>query len=208
MAGGRVPTHTPSGVPIEVRRSSRRKRTVSASFRNGAAVVLIPGHFTRKQESEWVQRMIGRLETRPDKSSDSDRTEHPDRSEQDSELRRRALKLAGHYLPKVPEPVSVRWVSNQSTRWGSATPSRRTIRLSDQLKGMPGWVIDYVLLHELAHLAIPSHGRDFWDLLSVYPALEKARAFLDGAAFAAGRGLNGQDLPESSVSEEPSPESS
>ncbi len=197
-----VPTHTPSGVPVEVRRSSRRKRTVSASFRNGAAVVLIPGHFTKKQEREWVQRMIARLESKPIRPGE------PDLKEQDSELRRRALKLVGRYLPGSPEPVSVRWVSNQSTRWGSATPSRKTIRLSDQLKGMPSWVIDYVVLHELAHLRVPSHSEEFWDLLSVYPQLEQAKAFLDGVAFAAGRGMDGQDLPESSDSEELSPESS
>ncbi|GAA1342054.1 M48 family metallopeptidase [Arthrobacter roseus] len=146
--------------------------------------------------------MIGRLESKPVKPG------KPDRRERDSELRRRALKLSGSYLPGAPEPVSVRWVSNQSTRWGSATPSRKTIRLSDQLKGMPSWVIDYVLLHELAHLLVPSHGKHFWDLLSVYPQLEQARAFLDGVSFAAGRGLSGQDLPESSGSEGLSPDSS
>ena len=43
-------------------------------------------------------------------------------------------------------PTSVRWVSNQNSRWGSATPAEGTIRLSDKLRPMPQWVIDYVLL--------------------------------------------------------------
>ena len=54
-------------------------------------------------------------------------------------------------------PASVRWVTNQNARWGSCTPGDRTIRLSDRLQQMPGWVVDYVLVHELAHLLEAGH---------------------------------------------------
>ena len=50
---------------------------------------------------------------------------------------------------------------------------------------MPGWVVDYVLLHELAHLLEPSHNARFWTLLSAYPKLERARGYLEGVAAAA-----------------------
>jgi len=49
---------------------------------------------------------------------------------------------------------------------------------------MPSYVIDYVLLHELAHLLVPGHGPDFWAALADYPRLERARGFLDGWAAA------------------------
>jgi len=78
----------------------------------------------------------------------------------------------------------VRWVSNQRTRWGSCTIDDASIRLSDRLQGMPEWVIDYVLLHELAHLLEPSHGPEFWELLAPYPDLEQAKGFLDGWSLA------------------------
>ena len=55
-------------------------------------------------------------------------------------------------------PASVRWVTNQNGRWGSCTPADRTIRISHRIQDMPDWVIDYVLLHELAHLIVPSHN--------------------------------------------------
>ena len=46
---------------IEVRRSRRRRRTVSA-YRDGArTVVLIPSSFTAAEEERWVQRMVARL---------------------------------------------------------------------------------------------------------------------------------------------------
>ena len=51
----------------------------------------------------------------------------------------------------------MRWVDNQQSRWGSCTPSDRSIRLSSRLQGMPAWVVDYVLVHELAHLLEPGH---------------------------------------------------
>jgi predicted metal-dependent hydrolase len=138
--------------------------------------VLIPARFTRAQEREWVQRMVARL-------SAQDRRRRPD----DDELMARALDLSLRYLGGLARPVSVTWVANQNSRWGSCTPADRTIRLSVRLQGMPGWVIDYVLVHELAHLVEQGHGSRFWELVNAYPRTERARGYLDG--FAAARDL-------------------
>ena len=183
-SGASAPATTSSGIPIQVRRSARRKRTVNAVFRDGVALVSIPAHFSREQEAEWVQRMAERLEQR------AARAGRPQAS--DAELMAQAAELSRIYLSGRARPESVRWVSNQNSRWGSATPARGTIRLSDKLQGMPDWVVDYVLLHELAHLLVPSHGPAFWRLLEGYPHTETAKAFLSGAAFASARGLQGE----------------
>ncbi|MGZ4661034.1 MAG: M48 metallopeptidase family protein, partial [Arthrobacter sp.] len=79
---------------------------------------------------------------------------------------------------------------NQNSRWGSATPADGTIRLSEKLRAMPQWVIDYVLLHELAHLMVAGHNAAFWRLLEAYPETERAKAFLEGVSFATSRGLS------------------
>jgi predicted metal-dependent hydrolase len=55
---------------------------------------------------------------------------------------------------------------------------------------MPGYVLDYVILHELAHLLVGGHGPDFWALLAAYPRLERARGYLDGVAAASGLALS------------------
>jgi predicted metal-dependent hydrolase len=55
---------------------------------------------------------------------------------------------------------------------------------------MPEWVVDYVLLHELAHLLVPGHGPAFWAMLESYPRLERARGYLEGVAGAAGLALS------------------
>ena len=94
--------------------------------------------------------------------------------------------LSEQYLGGRARPASVRWVTNQNTRWGSCTPAEGSIRLSHRLQGMPEYVVDYVLLHELAHLLVPGHGRRFWELLEAYPRTERARGYLEGVV-AAGR---------------------
>jgi predicted metal-dependent hydrolase len=157
---------------VEVRRSARRQRTVSAFREGGRTVVLVPAGLPPAEEARWVDQMVERLERR-------DR-----RRASDAGLAARARVLSARHLGGLAVPASVRWVGNQSTRWGSCTVSDRTIRLSDRLQSMPDWVIDYVLLHELAHLVHADHGPGFWSLLSAYPHTERARGFLDGVAFA------------------------
>lgn len=76
----------------------------------------------------------------------------------DAELTERAERLSEQYFSSRARPRSVRWVTNQNTRWGSCTPAEGSIRLSHRLQGMPEYVVDYVLLHELAHLLVPGHG--------------------------------------------------
>ncbi len=136
-------------------------------------MVLIPARFTRSQEREWVDKMLARLAA-------SDRRRRPS----DDELERRAAELSRRHLGGAAKPTSIRWVANQHNRWGSCTPSEGTIRISTRLQGMPSYVVDYVILHELAHLLSAGHGADFWDWLSRYPRLERARGYLDGYAFA------------------------
>ncbi len=167
---------------MEVRRSRRRKSTVSA-YRDGErTIVAIPARFTRAQEREWVQRMLDRL-------ADSERRRRPS----DAELERRALELSDKYLDGRARPTSVRWAGNQDRRWGSCTLIDGTIRISTRVRGMPSWVLDYVLLHELAHLLHAGHGPGFWKLLDAYPRTERARGFLEGVSFSRDADLEPDD---------------
>ncbi|MEO7422621.1 MAG: M48 family metallopeptidase [Ornithinibacter sp.] len=160
---------------VEVRRSRRRRRTVSA-YRDGhRTVVLIPASFSAVEEADWVARMLVRLEA-------SERRRDID----DAGLAARATRLSGSYLGGHARPQSVRWVSTMTKRWGSCTPAEGTIRVSDRLREVPDHVLDYVLLHELAHLLVPGHGPAFWRLLASYPHLDRAKGFLDGVAHAEG----------------------
>ncbi len=165
----------PPQAQIEVRRSARRRRTVSAYREGDRTVVLIPERMSRAEEKRWVAVMLDRLAAQEQR-----------RRLSDADLLARAHELSARYLGSRAVPASVRWVGNQLSRWGSCTPIDATIRLSDRLRGMPRYVIDYVLLHELAHLLAPGHGPEFWSLLDSYPKTERARGFLEGVAASAG----------------------
>ncbi|WP_200938501.1 YgjP-like metallopeptidase domain-containing protein [Cellulomonas sp. Root137] len=162
---------------VEIRRSRKRVRTVTAWREGDRTIVAIPARFTRAQEREWVRRMLTRLATQ-------ERRRRPS----DDELMSRATELAAKYLGGRVQPTTVRWSTNQGRRWGSCTPSDGSIRISDRVRGMPRWVLDYVLLHELAHLLHAGHGPDFWAELDTYPRTLRARGFLEGYAYAAERG--------------------
>ena len=181
-----VPLTTPDGAPVEVRRSARRRRTVAAFWENGTAVVAIPASFTRTQEREWVHRMLEKLRLQGERGTPGAGKRRP---RNDAALASHAAELSAKYFGGRAAPSSVRWVSNQNSRWGSATPSDGSIRLSEKLRPMPQWVIDYVLLHELAHLLVAAHNAAFSRLLEAYPDTERAKAFLEGVSFATSRGL-------------------
>jgi predicted metal-dependent hydrolase len=157
---------------VEVRRSARRRRTVTAYREHGRTVVLIPAAFTAAEERRWVDQMVAKLQTREERRR---RT-----LGSDDDLMARARELSAAHLDGRAVPVSVRWVENQNRRWGSCTPADRTIRLSERLQGMPAWVVDYVIVHELAHLLEPGHDEAFWGWVDHYPHAERAKGYLLG----------------------------
>ncbi|MFB1041506.1 M48 metallopeptidase family protein [Streptomyces chrestomyceticus] len=169
----RPATGGPATGPVEVRRSSRRRRTVSAYREGDRTVVLIPARMSEAEERRWVTVMLDKLAAQESR-----------RKLGDSELAERAERLSEQFLGGRARPATVRWVTNQNTRWGSCTPAEGSIRLSHRLQGMPEYVVDYVLLHELAHLLVPGHGQRFWQLLESYPRTERARGYLEGVVAA------------------------
>lgn len=163
-----------NGPVVEVRRSSRRRRTVSAYREGDTIIVMVPASMSRAQEIEWVETMVARLEKSERRKQRSD-----------EDLLVRARKLNDLYLGGMAVPQSVRWVENQRTRWGSCTPGDRSIRLSSRLWGMPTWVVDYVLIHELAHLLEAGHNEAFWSWVERYPKMQRAQGYLEGYSAAA-----------------------
>ncbi len=154
-----------------------------SAYRDGdRTVVLLPARMSAAEEQRWVGIMLDRLAAQEKRRRPSDEA-----------LAQRARDLSDRYLGGRAVPLSVRWVDNQNTRWGSCTPLDASIRLSSRLQGMPPYVVDYVLLHELAHLLVPGHGPRFWTLLAAYPRTERARGYLEGVAASGGSDISDED---------------
>jgi predicted metal-dependent hydrolase len=101
--------------------------------------------------------------------------------------------LSARHLGNRAVPKSVRWVPPMRTRWASCTPADGTIRVSERLREVPSWVLDYVLVHELTHLLVPGHGPNFWKLVRDYPRTDRAVGYLEGLSAAAGWGITEED---------------
>lgn len=123
---------------------------------------MIPASMSVADEQRWVAEMVRRAERREDGRR--------------VPLDQRATRLAQRF--DLPQPSSIQWVDNQVSRWGSCSPLGGKVRLSLRLARYPGWVLDYVIVHELAHLAEPYHDKRFWSLVSRYPLAERARGYL------------------------------
>lgn len=152
------------GAPVRVVRSDRRRKTTSARIIDGTIEVRIPAFLSAEQELEVVADLVRRVDRARSAAAGVD-------------LTARAAELSARYA--LPDAEDVRWVTNQSKRWGSCTPSSRKIRISTRLQRVPEYVLDAVLVHELAHLAVPDHGPAFIDLERRYELWDRAEGFLE-----------------------------
>lgn len=152
---------------IEIIRSTKRKRTVSARQVEGRFVVQAPVEMSEAELQPIIDKLLRRWQKRQTKEELDDKA-----------LQRRAQELNRQYFKGKLKWQSITWVTNQNNRFGSCTPANSTIRLSHRLAKMPPFVRDYVIVHELAHLLEANHGPRFWKLVNRYPRTERARGYL------------------------------
>ncbi|EEI15857.1 hypothetical protein HMPREF0298_2361 [Corynebacterium lipophiloflavum DSM 44291] len=130
--------------------------------------VRIPATFSARQEREAVEQMLGRLERKATPSVSSD-----------EELLRRAQRLNEEVLDSRARVTTIHWSPRQNLRWGSCTVATGEIRISDRLKHVPDYVLDAVIVHELAHTIVAEHSAQFWELADKAPLAERAKGFLE-----------------------------
>jgi len=150
------------GFRVEVVRSARRRRTVGAQLLGDVLTVTVPAWMSAADTDRWVGTMSQRFLRR----QTTDRID----------LSRRADLLARRH--RLPRPRSITWAGDLRSRWGSCTPSTGNVRISSRVAAFPDWVVDYVIVHELVHLAVPDHSPRFWSMVARYPRAERARGYL------------------------------
>jgi Protein of unknown function DUF45 len=145
---------------------------------DGVLELRVPAWMTAADRAVWAERMRQRIERQV-------RRAHPS----DAQLESRAGVLNRRLFEG-----KLRWSSiayaEQERRWGSCSPEAGVIRISSRAARLPAWVLDYLLVHELAHLVIPGHGLDFWELVGRYTLTERARGYLMALDHRAGHERN------------------
>ena len=152
---------------IKIIRSKRRKKTISAREVDGQFIVRAPAGMSDAELQPLVEKLQRRWQRKQTRSALDDKA-----------LQRRAQALNRKYFKGKLKWTSIKWVTNQNSRFGSCTPVEGTIRISHRLASMPHFVLDYVIVHELAHLIEANHGAKFWKLVNQYPRSERARGYL------------------------------
>jgi predicted metal-dependent hydrolase len=163
--------------PIKIVRSARRKKTVSAKLLNGVLEIRAPASISDKDLEPIIENLQKRLQDRQQKRQ----------LNEEDDLVSRAQELNQRYFRGELTIGKIEYVTNQDKRFGSCTTTSGVIRISHRLAGLPKWVIDYVLIHEMAHLKVPNHSKAFWSLVNRYPLAERARGYLMALGGSIGR---------------------
>jgi len=150
---------------ILIKRSARRKKTIQARMVDGVMEVMAPEDIPEGELQEHISRLKARMEKKTTRRDDA-------------KLEERARHLNRKYFQGKLAWKGISYSTRQMKRNGSCNISERTISISYRLMDMPRWVEDYVIVHELAHLVEPNHGRRFKSLVMRYPLAERARGYL------------------------------
>ena len=92
-------------------------------------------------------------------------------------------KLIRKWESKLGVKVNAYFLQRMKTKWGSCNHRAGHIRLNTELVKKPRDLLEYVVVHEMLHLIVPTHSERFITLLNEhYPSWREARAELNSTA--------------------------
>ena len=172
-------------IVVTIQRDKRLKKTARWQREaDGNLLLRIPQRYPKNSLPGLLESISAQLLKQRQRS----------RRRTDADLQARARQINKTYFDGRISWEAIRWVKPMKTRLGSCTSGGTTdghIRISEEIRDWPQWVVDYVIAHELAHRLHPDHSRDFWKTLhAAYPDSDRARGFIQGVMFAKGRHWN------------------
>jgi predicted metal-dependent hydrolase len=197
---GRVTLVAPTGTRLEVARAyavSKLGWVRDQQARLRAQARETPRRFvTRESHYVWGKRYLLSVierEQKPSVAMDHRRitlTVRPgsDRAKREAvmhEWHKRLLheavpRLIRKWEPRLEVKVAAYFLQRMKTRWGGCNHEARHIRLNTELVKKPRDLLEYVVVHEMAHLRVPTHSERFVALLDRHmPNWREARAELN-----------------------------
>lgn len=168
-----ISTRENSSYRIEIVRSHKRQRTVSARLKGDTMLVYAPCNISDEELAKVIDNFKKRFKRRNIKT-ELNKTE---------DLRQIAEKLNREYFKGRLKLESIEYSANQNRIFGCCNHRTGRIRISHRLARMPGWIRDYVIIHEMAHILEPNHGNAFWNIVRRYKLAERARGYLMAKGF-------------------------
>jgi len=171
-----VRTLNVDGVALDLKVVRKRVKNINARLHGKTLSVSAPHRVSVRELDETIVELARKLVRRS----------RADALNSEGGAEALAQKIAARFTDP-PEVNEVRFVTNQTSQWGSYSPQTGIVRLNAALRQMPPWVLEAVVAHELAHTFYLDHSPKFWDLVrSVCSRTDRARAFLEGVTWLAG----------------------
>lgn len=169
-------------VDVTIERDKRLKKTARwQKEADGSLLLRIPQRYPKSSLPELLESISAQLVKQRQRA----------RRRTDQDLQERAQAINRTCFDGKISWEAIRWVKPMKTRLGSCTtggPTDGHIRISEEIRDWPQWVVDYVIAHELTHRLHPDHSQGFWQTLrQAYPKSERARGFIRGVMFSQGR---------------------
>jgi len=148
---------------------SRRAKHINISLRPFKGVrVAVPcgvslarAEEVAKSKVKWIKKHLERMDGVEKEVTELRKSNHIDREKARKQLVKRLDELSQTYRFNYNRV----FIRNQKTRWGSCS-AKNNINLNVNLVRLPDELIDYILLHELVHTRVKTHGRNYWNELN------------------------------------------
>lgn len=159
----KVVTASGKSVPVGIRKHHWAKRMTLKVNNHGEVTVSIPRRSTYRAAEEfahknaaWIQQQTAHRPHRPHEPPTTTQREH---------ARKLITDSVEHWSSQMGVSYERIFIRNQKSRWGSCS-SKGNLNFNWRLIELPAELMDYVVVHELAHRVHLNHSPEFYKLIS------------------------------------------
>ena len=175
-------------IEVEIIRSKRRSMAIQIRT-DGSVVVRVPMHASDRAikrfvsaHARWIADNRGQMFERRKKLADNpyDIPAWESLSAADKKIaKQKIMEHVDYYARRMEIDYGSISMRNQKSRWGSCS-SKGDLNFNYRLAYLPEELLDYVVVHELAHRRHMDHSAAFWEEVETYyPAYKKCRQMLN-----------------------------